>query len=215
MGAIQKICEDNQKALDEDYEGQRPLAFLLPQLIKATTLPSSRVRSQSLVAINIFLCSPISTVVHTHMDEVLQALVRLATDEDNEVRRFVCRSFAQLADATPEVLVPHIEGIVDYTLSQQKDVQNEELALDAAEFFFEASSNAYLREALGPYLEKIVPVLLDCMVYSEDDQVRLEGDADDADVEDREQDMKPQFATSKANIRAGDPADFRCPLLKL
>lgn len=200
MGALFKICEDNRRALDKDYPNQgRPLAYLLPKFVDLTASPSAKIRSRALSAINVFLNEPIALTVRENIDRLLPQIVRLTSDTDDDVRRFVCRTFALLADGMPAVLVPHMEGIVDYTLSQQSDVKNQELALDAAEFFFEASSTASLRDALGPFLNKIVPVLLDCMVYNEDDQLRLESDAEDADIEDNEQDIKPQFATSKTS----------------
>jgi transportin-1 len=198
MGALFKICEDNKRQLDSDYPNQgRPLAYLLPKLIELTGSSNPKLRSRALSALNVFLSEPIALTVREHINEILPQIVRLTQDSSDDVRRFVCRTFALLADGMPAVLLPHIEGIVDYTLAQQKDQKNEELALDAAEFFFEASNTASLRDALGPFLPKIVPVLLDCMIYSEDDQLRLEGEAEDADVEDDEKDIKPQFATSK------------------
>lgn len=206
MGAICKICEDNRRALDQEYHSQRPLAFLLPQLLNFTKSPNAKVRSRALSAINVFLREPVALTMREHINEILPEIVRLTQDSNDDVRRFVCRAFAMLADAMPPTILPYIEGIVMYTISQQKDVQNQELALDAAEFFFEASGNAKLRDALGPYLESIVPVLLDCMVYSEDDQLRLEAEAeDDAELEDDIQDIKPQFATAKTS-RTGETA---------
>lgn len=203
MGALFKICEDNRRALDADYPNQgRPLVYLLPKFVELTNTSSAKIRARALSAINVFLTEPIALTARENIQSLLPQIVRLTSDESDEVRRFVCRTFALLADGMPTVLTPHIEGIVDYTLAQQKDVQKEELALDAAEFFFEASSTASLRDALGPFLNKIVPVLLDCMIYSEDDQLRLEGDEDDADVEDEEKDIKPQFATSKTSRSA-------------
>ena len=202
MKAIFKICEDNRDALDQEYQTQRPLGYLLPKLLESAGHANPKVRSGALASINVFFNEPVALTVRENIEQILPRIVQLSADGDDEVRRFVCRAFALLADALPTVLLPHIQGIVDYTLSQQQAVQNQELALDAAEFFFEASSNTNLRESLGPFLDRIVPVLLDCMVYSEDDQIRLEGDDNDADVEDEVQDIKPTFATSKTT-RAG------------
>jgi len=202
ISALMKICEDNKRALDQEYQSQRPLAYLLPKLLDFTNSTSPKLRSRALSAINVFLNEPIALTVRENIDQILPQIVRLTADDSEDVRRHVCRAFALLADGLPAVLLPHMEGIVDYTLSQQKDVRNQELALDAAEFFFEGSNTASLRDALGPFLNRIVPVLLDCMVYSEDDQLRLEGDADDADVEDEEKDIKPQFATAKTSRSA-------------
>ena len=205
MGALFKICEDHKPALDAPAAGTPPLAFLLPKLLDFAMSGSLRTRAKALLSITIFLNEPVSYVAQSHIDEILSKVVQLTTDPSEEVRRFVCRTFAVLADTMPEVLVPHVEGIVDYTLAQQKQIEQEELALDAAEFFFEASSNDTLRNVLGPYLDRIVPVLLNCMVYSGDDQLRLEGEEEDAEEEDEQKDIKPQFATAKVS-RAG-PSD--------
>lgn len=203
MSAIFKICEDNRRALDREYQSQRPLAFLMPKLLDFTSNPNTKVRSKALASINVFLNQPIPATCKQNIDQILSRLVQLSSDATDDVRRFVCRAFALLADGLPNVLLPHVQGIVEYTLSQQRQIQNSELALDAAEFFFEASSSASLKDALGPFLPQIVPVLLDCTVYNEDDQLRLEGDEDDAEVEDEAKDIKPTFATSKTS-RAGE-----------
>lgn len=200
MSALFKICEDNRKALDKEYQGSsRPLAFLLPKLLEFVGHPNDKVRSKALSTINLFLNEPVATTCRDSIGDILQKLVQQSQDPKDDVRRAVCRSFALLADGLPEALMPHVEGIVEYTLSQQRNVQNQELALDAAEFFFEASSTQVLRDALGPQLPQIVPVLLDCMIYSEEDQLRFMNDEDDAEEEDEEKDIKPQFATSKTS----------------
>lgn len=196
-GAIFKICEDNRNQLDREYQSQRPLSYLLPKLAEFTRHNNPKVRSKALAAINVFLNEPVATTVRDNIDSILPEIVRLSSDSNDDVRRFVCRAFALLADGLPEVLLPHVQGIVEYTLSQQKDAENQELALDAAEFFFEASNNSKLRDAMGPFLPQIVPVLLECMVYSEDDRLMFEGDDEDAEEDDEEKDIKPQFATAK------------------
>jgi len=197
MGALFKICEDNRRALDKEYQSQRPLGYLLPKLLEFAANPNPKIRSKSLAAVNVFLNEPIALTCRENIDSILGCLVQLTTDGDDDVRRYVCRAFALLADGMPDILLPHIQGIVEYTLSQQKNQKNTELALDAAEFFFEASNTPTLRNALGQFLPHLVPVLLDSMVYSEDDQLRLEGDDDDADEEDDAKDIKPVFADAK------------------
>jgi transportin-1 len=197
MGALFKICEDNRRALDKEYSKERPLAFLLPKLLEFAGNSNPKIRSRALAAVNVFLNEPIAFTCRENIDVILGRLVQLTSDTDDDVRRYVCRAFALLADGMPDILLPHIQGIVDYTLSQQRNKNNPELALDAAEFIFESSNTATLRNALGQFLPNLVPVLLDSMVYSEDDQLRLEGDDDDADEEDDAKDIKPVFADAK------------------
>ena len=47
MGALLKICEDNKRALDRDYSGERPLAFIFPKLLEFTTNPLTQSSSHS------------------------------------------------------------------------------------------------------------------------------------------------------------------------
>ncbi|KAF2194481.1 ARM repeat-containing protein [Zopfia rhizophila CBS 207.26] len=208
MSALLKICEDSKRALDRDYQGQRPLNFIFPKLLEFTASPSPKVRSDALAAINLFIPDKPPAVL-SNLDALLQQLFRLAGDSNDDVRKHVCRSFVHIADVAPQKIVPHMEGLVDYMVAQQRNMENAELALDAAEFWLCVGEDEKLRDCLGPYLPKIVPVLLESMVYSEDDILRLEGEKEDAELEDREEDIKPAFATNRSarltmNANGGD-----------
>lgn len=196
MGALQKICEDNKRALDRDYGGQRPLTFLFPKLLEFTQSPLNKVRATALASINVFMVEK-SPVVRANVDSILNHLFHLATDPSTEVRKYVCRAFIHVAEIDPEKIVPHMQGLVDYTVAQQRNGEDQDLALDAAEFWLCIGEDDGLRNCLGPYLDKIVPVLLESMVYSEDDILRLEGEKEDAEEEDKAEDIKPVFSTSK------------------
>lgn len=196
MGALAKVCEDNKKILDKEYQGQRPLDVIIPRLLEITASPIPKVRSYALASINSFLPQRPQTIL-TSVDSLLARLFQLAHDPSDDVRRNVCRSFVQLVDIRPDKVEPHMEGLVDYMVLQQRNTNHPDLALDAAEFWLGIGENKSLCARLGPYLEKIVPVLLESMVYDEEDVMRLEGSGDDADVEDRPEDIRPQFAKAK------------------
>ncbi|KAF1947427.1 ARM repeat-containing protein [Clathrospora elynae] len=197
MSALLKICEDNRKALDKQYQGQKPLNFIFPKLLELTTSPHARVRADALASINVFVPEKPQAVI-SNIDALLQQLSQLASDPSEDVRKHVCRAFVHIADIAPQKIIPHIEGLVEFMVTQQRTRNNAELALDAAEFWLCAAEDEKMREHLGPYLPKIVPVLLASMVYSDDEILRLEGEEEDYEVEDREQDIKPTFASSKA-----------------
>ncbi|KAL2220641.1 putative importin beta-2 subunit [Thermoascus aurantiacus ATCC 26904] len=196
MSALSKVCEDNRKLLDRDYQGQRPLDVIIPKLLEFTNSESPKVRATALSTIHVFLPQKPQALIAS-LDLFLAQLFRLANDPNTDVRRTVCQSFAQLVDVAPEKLIPHMEGLVNYILMQQHNPEDPELALDAAEFWLVAGEQQKLQEPLGAHLHKIIPVLLQSMVYDEDDAIRLAGEEDDADQEDRAEDLKPQFARSK------------------
>lgn len=201
MAAMAKICEDNAKMLQREQNGQRPLNYLLPKFIEATKSPLPKVRAQALTAINVFTPRKSQAMLNC-IDDLLQHLFVLANDSSEDVRRQVCRCFVQLVDTRPDKLVPHISGLVDYIITQQKS-DEEELACEAAEFWLAVGEHENLWQALGPYIQKIIPVLLESMVYSGEDIALLGGASDDEDEEDRAEDIKPQFAQGKSARKAG------------
>lgn len=198
MGALAKVCEDNKKLLDKEYQGQRPLDVIVPRLLEITASPIAKVRAFALASINSFIPQK-SQAILSSIDALLARLFQLANDPSDEVRRNVCRSFVQIIDIRPDKILPHMAGLVDYMVLQQRNSDDPELALDAAEFWLCIGENEKLCATLGPYLTQIVPVLLESMVYDEEDMMRLEGGLDDAEVEDRAEDLKPQFAKAKNN----------------
>ncbi|KAK0735459.1 armadillo-type protein [Apiosordaria backusii] len=199
MAAMAKICEDNTKVLEREQNGQRPLNILLPKCIEATKSPLPKVRAFALKAINEFTPRKNQAMLNV-IDTLLQHLFHLAEDQYPDVRREVCRAFVRLVETRPDKLLPHIGGLIDYILTQQKS-DDEELATEAAEFWLAVGEHDNLWQALDPHLGKIIPVLLECMVYSPEDIALLGGASDDEDEEDRQEDIKPQFA--KKNLKRG------------
>ncbi|MCJ1475464.1 hypothetical protein MMC13_004126 [Lambiella insularis] len=196
MSALAKVCEDSKKSLDRDYQGQRPLDIILPRLLQLTASPIAKVRALALESINVFIPQKPRALLIL-VDPLLSRLFQLALDSSDDVRRYVCRAFVQLVDVKPEKIVPHMEGLVNYMVSQQRNTDDPELALDAAEFWLAIGEHKNLCANLGPYLPSIIPCLLESMVYGDDDIARLEGDADDADEEDKAENIRPKFAKPK------------------
>lgn len=201
MNALFKVCEDNRKILDRDYQGQRPLDVIIPKLLEFTTRESSRVRSLALNSLHVFLPHQPQALMAS-LDLFLAQLFNLSSDNDTEVRKMVCQSFSQLVEFAPDKLIPHLDGLVNYILIQQQNQEDPELALDAAEFWIVAGEQDKLQQALAPFMPKVIPVLLQNMIYEEDEVERLMNEADDAEAEDRAEDLKPQFA--KAQGARGD-----------
>jgi transportin-1 len=203
---MSKICEDNTKMIERELNGQRPLNFILPKLIQATKSPLPKVRAQALTAINVFTPRKSQAMLNS-IDDLLQHLFHLANDNNPDVRRQVCRAFVQLVETRPDKLLPHLNGLVDYIITQQQS-DDEELACDAAEFWLAVGEHEHLWQSLTPYISKIIPVLLQCMVYSPEDIAMLGGASDDEDEEDRVEDIKPKFAKKNAARAAnGEQAD--------
>ncbi|KAI5783640.1 armadillo-type protein [Geopyxis carbonaria] len=203
MSALKKICTDSKDELETNP--QQPLSFMIPKFLHYAQHQSEKVQTDALEIINIFLPMK-SPFVLMHIDTLVESLFRLGNNPHRPLRREVCRALVHLVDTRPDKLAPVMGGVVDYLVQQQND-EDGDLALDAAEFWLTVGEHDELRVHLGPYLPKIIPVLLKSMIYSEEDIVRLGGVGDDADEEDRIEDLKPAFAKSRKRFPNGEGAE--------
>ncbi|KAH8699067.1 putative importin beta-2 subunit [Talaromyces proteolyticus] len=202
MSALAKVCEDNRKILDKDYGGQRPLEVIIPRLLEFTGSRSSMIRSTALSTIQVFLSMKPQALI-SNFDTFMSNLFRLATDPTTDVRRTVCQAFGQLAEVAPDQLIPHLGDLVDYMIQQQNTNEDPELALDAAEFWLTAGEQPKLQQPLTQHLPKIIPLLLKSMIYDEDEVELLAAENEDAEEEDRAEDLKPRFAKAKGSRLEG------------
>ncbi|GAA99122.1 uncharacterized protein L969DRAFT_94300 [Mixia osmundae IAM 14324] len=215
FNTIAKICEDMPRQLEQaQYNGQRPLDYLIPKLIASFDSDNVKIRILSLQAISPFIVdqSMLKTdgtrppTMSTNIDAFLQALFKRASDPSPDVRRLVCSSMVQLLSSWPERLLPDLGPVVDYMLHCCKET-DPDLAREACEFWLAFAEDANISDALKPYLDRIAPVLLDGMVYDEDELLMLdEPDEDNAAVPDRPEDIKPRFVQGRQHAQQHDPA---------
>ncbi|OLL22468.1 Importin subunit beta-2 [Neolecta irregularis DAH-3] len=189
FSALSKICEDSTKELDTEYNGQRPLNFMISKFITLCESPNPRMRAHALSCINQFIPRKSQSLM-VNIDSFMAAIFKLATDSDTEVRKNVCHALVMLLDARPDKIAPSMNSIVEYMLYSTQDA-DEDVALEACEFWLSIAEQTELRPSLEPFLPKVVPMLLKGMIYNEMDILTLGGDEDDAHLEDDEKDIKP------------------------
>ncbi|KAF5375543.1 hypothetical protein D9615_009146 [Tricholomella constricta] len=197
FNALEKACEDYPRKMDVEIGGTRPLDFMIPKFLMLTEHPSAKMRSHAVACLSYFV--PINCQsLYVHIDNFIACLFKRASDDDPSVRRHVCQALVLLLAARPEKLMPEMSNVAEYMLYSTKD-KNENVALEACEFWLTFAEDADLAAYLHPLLAKVAPVLLDCMVYGEDDLLWLEGDAEDAAVPDKETDIKPRHYGGKSH----------------
>lgn len=181
--------------------GVRPLDYMIPQFLAHTDSPYPKVRSSAL-SCTIQFISPDVNSLTPHLESLMVALFRRASDESPEVRKLVCQALVQLLATRPDVLIPHMESVVEFMLFSTQDKEDEEVALEACEFWLTFAEDPELVDQLRIHLPKVIPVLLDCMVYSDDDVAVLDTDQDEDNthVPDKASDIKPHFLASKSHI---------------
>ncbi|KDN41076.1 ARM repeat-containing protein [Tilletiaria anomala UBC 951] len=186
-----KLSEDMPQLLETcTINGMRPIEGLIPGWIQAAEYHEKRIRAHALNSLN-RMTDIASPTLLQHIDSYIQALFRLASDPEANVRRFVCQAFVCILGARPDKLIPELRAVVDYMIYSTQD-KDEDTALEACEFWLEFAEDDAIFVQLAPYLGQILPVLLKCMVYSEEDLMIMGGDEDDADVPDRPEDIRPR-----------------------
>ncbi|ESK97236.1 importin beta-2 subunit [Moniliophthora roreri MCA 2997] len=213
FNVLEKACEDYPRKLDVEIAGTRPLDFMIPKFLQLAEHPSPKMRSHAVACLSYFV--PVNCQsLFVHIDAFIACLFKRASDEDPSVRRHVCQALVLLLAARPEKLMPEMSNVAEYMLYSTKD-KNENVALEACEFWLTFAEDAELAQYLKPLLGRVAPVLLDCMVYGEDDLLWLEGDAEDSAVPDKETDIKPRFYGGKAHgldhESNGDPNEQNRP----
>ncbi|KAJ3554427.1 hypothetical protein NM688_g3116 [Phlebia brevispora] len=197
FNVLEKACEDYPRKLDVEINGTFPLDYMIPKFLMLSEHPSSKMRAHAIACLSYFV--PISCqALFTNIDAFIACLFKRASDEDPQVRRHVCQALVLLLASRPEKLMPEMVNVAEYMLYSTKD-KNENVALEACEFWLTFAEDPDLAPWLQPLLPKVAPVLLDCMVYGEDDLLWLEGDAEDTNVPDKETDIKPRHYGGKSH----------------
>ncbi|OIT30302.1 PREDICTED: transportin-1-like [Nicotiana attenuata] len=196
MDALSKICEDVPQLLDSDISGlsERPITVFLPRFLLLFQSSHASLRKLSLSSVNQFIML-MPKVLYLSMDKYLQGLFLLANDPAPEVRKLVCAAFVQLIEVRPAFLEPHLRNVIEYILQVNKD-PDEEVALEACEFWSAYFDAQLPPENLREFLPRLIPVLLSNMVYADDDESLLEAE-EDGSLPDRDQDIKPRFHSSR------------------
>jgi transportin-1 len=171
---------------------------MIPKFMVLSEHPSAKMRSHAIACLAFFV--PVqSQSLWAHLDAFIACLFKRASDDDPGVRRHVCQALVLLLASRPEKLMPEMHNVAEYMLYSTKD-QNENVALEACEFWLTFAEDSDLAPYLAPLLGKVGPVLLDCMIYGEDDLLWLEADVeDDSAVPDKESDIKPRHYSGKSH----------------
>nr|PNR26375.1 hypothetical protein PHYPA_030950 [Physcomitrium patens] len=196
LGALFKIAEDLPEMLDSDVPGfaDRPLAIFIPRLLQFFTSEHAALRRLALGTVNQFIVL-FPAALFSNMGQYLQGLFSLANDSVGDVRKLVCAALVQLLEVQPNALQPHMRNVIEYMLQANKD-PDRDVALEACEFW-SAFCEAHLPpDLLREFLPRLIDILLDNMVYADDDEA-LQDEDEDENAPDRDQDIKPRFHQSR------------------
>ncbi|XP_043231916.1 transportin-1-like [Amphibalanus amphitrite] len=198
FGALQKICEDSTEMLDSEALPDRPLNILIPKFLQFVRHTSPKIRSHAIACVNPFIINRTQALM-VNIDTFVENLFHLATDEDAEVRKNVCRALVMLVEVRMDRLIPHMNNIIEYMLLRTQD-PDDTVAIEACEFWLSLAEEPVCKEALSPHLNRLIPVLVRGMKYSDFDIMLLKGDVEeDSMVPDRDEDIRPRFHRSRTH----------------
>ncbi|KAF8525967.1 armadillo-type protein [Hysterangium stoloniferum] len=193
--ALEKACQDFPRKLDIDMNGTRPLDFMVPKFLMLSEHPSPRIRSHAIGCL-FQLIHIQSQSLFAHIDNFIACLFKRASDDDAIVRKNVCQALVLLLAFRPDKLIPEMSNVAEYMLYSTRD-KNEDVALEACDFWLTFAEEPDLEVYLRPLLPKVAFALLECMVYSEQDLDWAIAEEDDAHIPDKESDIKPKHYGAK------------------
>lgn len=78
---------------------------------------------------------------------------------------------------------------------------DESVALEACEFWLSLAEQHICKDVLKNHLDRLTPILMQRMRYSEIDIILLKGDVEEDEmIPDKEEDIKPRFHRSKVTV---------------
>ena len=193
LDCLSKICEEVPDRMCAD--ASKPLDVILPLLFGYLTSENDAFRIYSLGIMNQFIILD-PKVMSDNIATFLQAIFHLCSDPSPGVRKHVCQAINLLIEVRFGDVLPHINGVIEFMLHSMKDPDSS-VALDAVDFWSAIADNGSHGEqtraidTVRPYLPQLVPLLLDGMVYDENDPSMEFQDDDDAHLEDKLEDIAP------------------------
>jgi len=177
--------------LDTNENWGPHLDCVMPLMIDLLGYQNPEFRAQALaITYQLIVCPPPSFTMTK--EKTVQGVFRLIQDTTPKVRSNVCKCSVQLLHKYPELVTPYIDHIIKFHIMCTAD-DNEEISLEAAEYWSTYVNHPGTdKDKLEPYIPQLVPVLLDNMVYSAEELAEKSLMNDQADVEDRPDDVKPE-----------------------
>ncbi|RCI00866.1 Transportin-1, partial [Rhizopus stolonifer] len=207
LDTLQKICEDNAPDLNEAVFDTTPiLDYIIPQITAFIDHKNERFRVLAVSALSHFIQLRSPSLL-AHMDQYLQSLFRIASDNSTQVRQEVCRSFVMLLDHFTENLLPYLSSLIEYMIFCHQS-EDSKVALEACDFWHQFARLEKIRAYLTPYLLRVIPVILSSLVYTDQDLIMF-GNEEDEEENSSPQDLQLRFGNSYIKINGRHYRHYR------
>lgn len=133
----------------------------------------------------------------------IDCLLEMCENEDLEIQKYVCQAFVIFMEYRENAISIHIPHIIHYIMEKTQN-EDAEVALQACEFWLTTSKLPNCCDILQPHLERLVPILLNNMKYSDFELNALKDSVgNDSHIQDKVTDIRP-FTNQKSNNEDDD-----------
>lgn len=166
--ALFKICEEYlSKRGTENEECSESLNALVSKFITLVLSDRTVIRRDSIKLLNQALQdNSATTKIHLDSKMYLNNLFLVIKDDDIEVQKLICQAFCIFVEIRDAAILSHIHNIIEFML-QKTEHEETEIALQACEFWLATAKLSTCRDILIPYIDRLLPILLKNMKYSE------------------------------------------------
>ena len=133
--------------------------------------PDDYCKTSAMYATSLFIRLKSASVMQA-LDSILIALYARTDDKDPHVRQEFGRIVTVLLETFPEKLEPYLDRTIEYMLNATVDA-NVEIMLGACDFWQQCAHTVYYKDRFTPYLARLIPCLLNLMVYSDNDLLQF------------------------------------------
>ena len=175
MSTLRLLFEDHTDQLC--VEGLAvTLQAIVARLVQFLQAPQARQRADAIYCVRMLIL-PMPNALVVHLNDFLRALLGLSKDPSPEVRKEICIALCILAACKADFLAdPEIRSfVIEFMLWTTEKDDEYDVKKEACEFWQTVCESEEIPDdVLKPYLSRLTLVLLNGMVYSEDELIALE-----------------------------------------
>jgi len=205
---LELICQDSAQRLAEESDRMpsSPLDDLVPRLLRFFGSEHESFRHFAVSCLNHFVV-PMPKALVTHLGSYVRDLLQLSRDVSSDIRVCVCQGLMYLVETRINHVEQYLPAFIECVLAMTRD-EDEVVALEAAEFWPVIAETGMCANILRPNLNRILPAMLDGMVYCESDLADFEVEEEEQNKPDRPQDIKPFIAGRRHDDDYDDDDDY-------
>lgn len=203
LKCLYKLLEDLPESLDP--KNNSPLPQLIGKWLNfINNSENISFKKISILSLEILLeqCNPHLEpylieylTVYSNIFLNIQSLCKLANNIDSSIQALICNNINEMLLNYPSVIISYIPELISYMLEIMTKSDDMIVKIRATEFFdtfCQVCNEINLMDILPPLFNKLLPILLQNMVLT-NDNITLQRCNEDCTIPDKLEDLKPKF----------------------